>query len=302
MRILITGIANALGRRMAERLVLEGEEVLGLDRRPWPDAPPGVTMFNVDVRKRPAEEAFRLQPDAVIHMATVTHLAARKEERYRINLHGTQAVLERCKAYGVKQVIFISRHTVYGAAIDAPLYRTEPEPPLAGSTFPNLADLVSADLFAGSAIWRCPAFKTCVLRLVYTLGPSMRGTLSQLLSTGRVPTIIGFDPLFHFMHEHDAADAILAALRAELRGVYNIAGPPPVPLSILAKGTGRKIAYIPEIMFPKVTGKLGLPALSPYAIKHLKYPVVIDNALFREATGFKHAYDEVTVMDAYRAL
>ena len=68
-------------------------------------------------------------------MATVTHLTARQKERYRINLGGTQTIFEHCHTYGVKQALFIGRHTVYGAAPDAPLYRTETEPPLATATY-----------------------------------------------------------------------------------------------------------------------------------------------------------------------
>ena len=33
---------------------------------------------------------------------------------------------------------------------------------------------------------------------------------------------------------------------------------------------------------------------------HLKYPVVIDDSLFRETTGFVHDYDEVQTMEAFR--
>ena len=39
----------------------------------------------------------------------------------------------------------------------------------------------------------------------------------------RVPTVLGFDPLFHFMHEKDVARAVLHAIDAKLRGVFNVA-------------------------------------------------------------------------------
>ena len=68
------------------------------------------------------------------------------EERYRLNLNGTQSIWSYCERFKVKQALFVGRHTVYGAAADAPLYCKETEPLLAGTTFPTLADLVSADL------------------------------------------------------------------------------------------------------------------------------------------------------------
>jgi UDP-glucose 4-epimerase len=254
-----------------------------------------------DIRKRPVEDVFRTRrPDALVHMATVTYATESTEERYRINMYGTRVMFDHCSRYRVKQAIFVGRHTVYGAAPDAPLYRTEAEPPLAATTFPELADLVAADLFAGSAIWRWPELTTSVLRLVYTLGPSRRGTLAAFLAGKRVPTVLGFDPLFQFMHEYDAADAIVAALEKQIRGVFNVAGPQPVPLSVLCRATGRQAIPVPEPVYESVIGRFGFPKLPPGAGNHVKFPVVIDDSAFRQATGWAHHYDEVAIMEGFR--
>ncbi|MCO4771939.1 MAG: SDR family oxidoreductase [Deltaproteobacteria bacterium] len=301
MKILVTGVSGRIGRIVARRLIFEGHELLGIDRRPWPDAPKGLKMFNADIRKRPAENVFRTEkPDAVIHMATVTHFTSRRAERNRINLGGTRRIFEFSAKYGVKQVVFVGRHTYYGAAADSPLFHTEQEPPMAVSTFPELADLVAADLFAGSALWRYPDMNTCVLRSVYTLGPSRHGTLASFLRGPVVPAIPGFDPLFHFIHEEDAAKAICTALEKRLNGVYNVAGPQPVPLSTLIEVTGRRRWPIPEPFLPRALGRFGLPRLPSGAMAHMKFPVVIDGAQFREATDFEHDYDEVQTMEAFR--
>ncbi len=226
MKILITGISGTLARGVAYRLVRRGYEVVGIDRRPWPDVPEGVEMHQADIRKRPAEDVFRIsRPDALIHMATVTHFTTSTEERYRINLGGTRKLFEYCHEYGVKQAVFVGRHTVYGATPDSPLYHTEDEPPLAGAAFKELADLVAADLYAGSALWRWPELNTAVLRLCYFLGPSRGGTLAGFLSKSRVPMVLGFDPLYQLMHEWDAEEAITLAVEKQLRGVFNVAGP-----------------------------------------------------------------------------
>lgn len=301
MKVLITGVSGALARRVAERLVQRDHLVIGVDQRPWPDAPKGIEIHRSDIRKRPVEDLFRTRrPDALIHMATVTHLTHSREERYRINMNGTRVVFDHAHTYGVKQAIFVGRHTIYGAAPDAPLYRTEAEPPLASSTFPDLADLVAADLFAASALWRYPNLVTSVLRVVYTLGPSRRGTLASFLSGTRVPGVLGFDPLFHFMHELDAVEAIVVALEKSVAGVFNVAGPQPVPLSVLARGTGRRMIPLFEPIFERVVGRLGFPALPDGAVAHVKYPIVVDDVAFRRATGFEAAYDEGAVMEAFR--
>lgn len=301
MKIMVTGISGIIGRMVTHELLKREYEVIGVDRRPWPDAPDGVLMHTGDIRKRPVEDLFRTKrPDAVIHMATVTHFTSAFEERYRINLHGTRAIFEHCHNYGVKQAIFVGRHTVYGAASDAPLYHNESEPPLAASTFPALADMVAADLFAGSALWRWPELKTAVLRLVYPLGSSRRGTLASYLSGKRIPTVLGFDPLYQFMHEQDAAMAIVRALEAKLHGVYNVTGPMPVPLSLMCEIIGKRAVGIPEPLFARTQGHFGFSKLPAGALNHVKYPVVVDGNLFREATGFEHHFDEIQTLQAFR--
>jgi len=298
---LIPGIAGLLARRVAARLAGAGHEVIGIDPRGWPGAPKGIELYAADIRKRAAEDVFRKRkPQAVIHMATVSALSPEgSEERYRINLGGTRAVFEHCATYGVEQVVFVGRHTYYGAGPDAPLYHTESEPPTELGAYPELADLVAADLYASNALWRLPKIATSVLRVCYTLGPSGHGTLAGFLRGRFVPMVMGFDPLFHFLHEDDAAEAIALALEKKLRGVFNVAGPPPLPLSVIAKEAGRRVMPLPEIVLAMLTGRAGLPRLSRGALAHVKYPIVVDAAPFRTATGFAARFDELTTIQTF---
>ncbi|MFO0677500.1 MAG: SDR family oxidoreductase [Polyangiaceae bacterium] len=301
MKVLIPGIAGKLAQKVALALMDAGHTVVGIDRRPWRDAPKEIEVYPSDIRKRAAEDAFRkFRPDTVIHMATITHLTARSGDHDRVNLGGTRAVIEHCNTYGVENVIVVARHTYYGAAPDSPLYHTEDEPPLEVTSFPELADLVAADLFAGSALWRFPKMNTCVLRMVYTLGPTKHGTLASFLSRRRVPTILGFDPLFQFMHEDDVVRAIVLALEKRPRGVFNVAGPEPAPLSVIIRQTGRTEFPIPEPLVALALGRFGLPFLPRGALNHIKYSVVVDGSAFKKATGFEPKFDQAATLEAYR--
>lgn len=309
MRLLVTGISSNLGRLVAKVALHQRHQVIGIDRRPWPDAPKAIEMHAVDLQKRAAEDVFRTRrPDAVVHLATVTSLSKDADDRSRINLGGTRVVFEHAERYDVQACVFVGRHTFYGAAADAPLYHTELDPPLAVSTFPELADLVAADLFAASALWRTPKLKTVVLRVCYTIGPSKKGTLASFLDGTRVPLAFGFDPLFQVMHEEDAARAIVLAAQAAtdggegsgLKGIYNVAGPPPLPLSTLIKLAGREIVRIPEPLLPMMFGRFGISRLSAQSIEHIKHAVVVDDSAFRKATGFNHTWDEAETLTSFR--
>jgi UDP-glucose 4-epimerase len=301
MKVLVPGISGRLGKMLAERLLASGHDVIGIDRRPFRDAPKGIELHELDIRKRAAEDVFRrVRPNAVIHLATVTHLVVQSEDRYRINLGGTRAVFEHSNTYGVEHVVFVGRHTYYGAAADAPLFHTEDEPPMGLSAFPELADLVAADLYAGSALWRYASLVTTVLRMVYTLGPTGHGTLATFLRGARVPTILGYDPLFQFMHEEDVVSALSLALDTRPRGVFNVCGPQPVPLSVIIRETGRTNIPLPGPLLSAALGRFGLPKLSSGALEHIKYPVTVDCSAFKKATRFAHAVDEKGCMSAYR--
>lgn len=304
MKVLLVGVAGGTARQCALTLRERGHEVIGLDRRPWRDAPKGIRNFEVDLRKRAAEDVFRKErPDVVVHMATVTSLTnVRAEERERVNLGGTRAVFEHSLQYGVKHVVFVGRHTYYGAAADSALYHSEDEPPMALGTFPELGDLVAADLYAANALWRTPQLGVSVLRFCYTLGPSRTGTLSTFLSGRRVPMVLGYDPLFQFMYEQDFAVAVSLAVEKKPRGVFNVAGPNPVPLSTIAKATARTPVPIPEPVLVRLLGRFGFPRLPKGALEHIKYPVVVDSSAYAKATGFKWEVDEVETLERYRAL
>ncbi|MGQ0507104.1 MAG: SDR family oxidoreductase [Myxococcaceae bacterium] len=301
MKVLILGAAGGVARGLVARLTEAGHRVTGIDARPWPGPTRGLDFHQVDLRKRGAEELFRTRkPDAVVHLATVTSLVADGEHRARINLDGTKAVFDFAAAHAVKQLVFVGRHTFYGAAADSPLYHTESEPPRALDTFPELADLVAADLYAATALWRLPQLTTSILRVCYTLGAPGSGTLSNLLRGRRVPQVFGYDPLFQVLQEEDAVTAITLALEKKLRGIFNVAGPPPTPLSTIVREVGRKRVMLPETLLKVLIGRAGFPSLPAGALTHLMYPVVVDASAFKSATGFNPKYDEARTLRIFR--
>ncbi|NLI69524.1 MAG: NAD-dependent epimerase/dehydratase family protein [Firmicutes bacterium] len=301
MKALIVGISTAVGRRLAEKMLNQGYDVLGLDVRSWPDVPEGIEITRADIRRRSAEEVFRTgRPDTVIYIASAARSSQDYDRRYRVNLESTRAVFEYSNNYNAKQVVFVSNHMVYGAAPDTSMYCSEDDPPFGGLTFPRLNDLFMADLYASQALWRYPDLDIILLRMVYTLGPSRRGVLSRFLKGPGVPTVLGFDPLFQFMHEDDHTRAIMTAMEAELHGVYNIAGPQPLPLSALIDRAGKIAIPIPQRWYPSFLERFGYSRIFANSINHIKYSVIIDDKKFRQATGFMHQHDENQTLKAFR--
>ncbi len=118
MRVLITGACGFVGRHLARRLCAAGDEVVGTW---WPqppaDPPAGVELIAADVEDaaRVAEIVGRVRPDAIVHLAALSHVGEsweRPGSYYRVNVAGTEHVV---RAAGRARVLVASSAEVYGA-------------------------------------------------------------------------------------------------------------------------------------------------------------------------------------------
>ena len=175
MKVVITGVSGYVARRVAEVLVRDGHQVFGIDHRPWPDAPAGVEMHRVDVRKRPAEDIFRtVRPHTLVHLAFLSDQSVKKGRRHNTNVIGTQRLLGSCSKYGVKKVIVASQHQVYGASPSNPSLITEDMPLKAAATRGELGDLIEFDHICRSWMYEHGRSPLVLLRPVFAVGPIVR--------------------------------------------------------------------------------------------------------------------------------
>ena len=72
--------------------------------------------------------------------------------------------------------------------------------------------------------------------------------------------VMGFDPLFQFLHEDDLVCAIVATIAKRPRGVFNVAGPQPLPLSRIVREAARTPVPVPEFILAGLIGRFGFPA------------------------------------------
>jgi UDP-glucose 4-epimerase len=289
-KVLITGIAGGQGRLLARRL-LENYEVCGVDRVPWEGHPRGVTVHEVDLRKRKLEDVIRTElPTAVVHMAFIRHFRADPRTRHDVNVRGTKKLLDHCVHYGVQQLVVMSSGYIYGALPENPFYMDEEHAPEASRSYPEIRDLVEMDALAGSFLWQHPHIRTCVLRPVGTLGYFVHSLVGAYLRQPRIPTVLGFDPMMQFIHEEDVCEAIALALQHNLQGVFNVTGPGEVPIHTAIRETGGRAIPLPEPVLRLLFRRLFAWGVWPFpegVIDYLKYPVTLSGKRFIEATKFR---------------
>ena len=130
MRIVITGGCGFLGRRLAIRLLAEGSALGPIDELVlFDNAAPAlplpedqrIRLVTGDIANRDTVRAL-IAPgaDAVYHLAAVVSGEAEADTDlgYRVNLDGTRAVLDACRALGTApRLVFASSLAVYGGAL-----------------------------------------------------------------------------------------------------------------------------------------------------------------------------------------
>jgi len=129
MRVLITGAAGMIGRKLTERLardrLLAGEPITALDLHDIVASSPPVmkdtevTVHASDLAEAgAAERLIATGPDVVFHLAGIVSGEAESnvDLGYRVNLDGTRALFDAIRISGTRpRVVFTSSIAVFGA-------------------------------------------------------------------------------------------------------------------------------------------------------------------------------------------
>lgn len=298
--ILITGICGRLGQLLA-RVLHRQRSVIGVDRRTFVAFPKDVEHFAVDLRRKKMRDIFRgREIAAVVHMGIMHNPRKSSAEHHTWNVVGFQKLLEYVAQFDVPKLIVLSGSAVYGARPDNPQFLVEDAPLLGSANWSGLRDLIEVDMLAQSFFWKNPKTETVILRPVHILG-SVRNASSNYLRLPRVPTLLGFDPMVQAIHQDDVIEAMGMALRPGMRGIFNVAGPPPVPLSHLIRLAGKPRLRIPHPMAEVAVQrlwKMGMTSFPAPELDHIRYVCMVDDHRARTVLGFQHRYDIKAAVDA----
>jgi len=293
MRIAVTGMTGRFGRLLAQALHRK-YALVGIDRRAWTTRPVDVEMHQVDIRRQRCEDVFRGGGfDAVVHLNVMHDPRASSEEHHTFNIRGTTRVMDYCVRHRIPKLVLLSSANVYGPRPENPQFLTEDAPLMGGTRFSEIRDLIALDMCGQSFFWKHPDVETIILRPVHILG-AVKNAPSNYLRLEKIPRLAGFDPMIQVVHELDVVRAIEAALLPGVRGVFNVAGCEPVPLSDLIRRTGAEIIDFPHFLAEPVLEQLWRMRLTSFPapeVDHLRYVCMVDDAPFRERTGYAPAHD-----------
>lgn len=197
MRSVITGGAGFIGSHLAEHLLDLGDEVVVLDDFSTGSrsnlahlaGAPGLDVVEGSVLDRELVDHVVRGADRVFHLAAavgVHRIIERPLEGLRINLHGTENVLEACRLSGVPPLI-VSTSEIYGKNASDRL--SEDADRVLGSPLTarwTYAAAKGLDESFAHAYWREYRLPTRIVRPFNTVGPRQTGRYGMV-----VPNLVG---------------------------------------------------------------------------------------------------------------
>lgn len=299
--ILVTGACGRLGKSLVRRLHRE-RRVVAVDRRPFPDKPKDVVHEQVDIRRKKLKDVFRAESiEAVVHLGVMHDPRASAEEHHSWNVAGFQKLLEYVAHFEIPKLIVLSSANAYGPQPTNAQFLTEDAPLLGGARFSEIRDLIEVDMLAQGFFWRRPETETVILRPVHIVG-AVHNAASNFLRLPTIPRLMGFDPMVQVIHESDVIRAIERAIGVGKRGIYNLAGPAPLPLSHIVRILGR-----PSVSVPYSVGKAVLKRLWSFRLTnfpapeldHIRYVCMVDDRRARRELGYA---PEIAIEAALRSV
>lgn len=308
LTIAVTGSNGFFGRGLLRTLEADDRvgRVIALDVRPPEQAHAKTSWFKMDlVHPRSAGQLHKLltSADVVVHTAFLARPTHQGGWAHELETLGTRNVIAAVEGAGVRKLILRSSTFCYGASPHNPAYLDESSPLDGGRLSTFIADKVEAEEQVARFANKHPDRVVTVLRFAPLVGPTGDTLASNYLRKRVCPTLLGFDPLLHLLHENDAIDATAhAALNVDARGAINVAPQGVIPLSSAIRLAGNRPLPVPGNVLRASSDALWTVQIGlfpPGLIDFLRYPMVAATGLMRERLKFEPKYDVRTTIEAF---
>ena len=229
MKILLTGVAGFIGSHVAQRLLLRGDQVIGIDNfndyydplQKWNNAltlqqQPNFELMPLDIRDVDAGQFSEHNFDAIIHLAAMAGVRNSVENPslyFDVNLNGSQRLIELARQFKINNFVFASTSSTYGNTRRIPFVETD----FCGEPLHPYAASKRAVEQIGFAYQRNYGLNFTALRFFTVYGPAGRPDMmpwlvADSIYTGRSVPL--FQGSFHrdWTYVDDIAAAVVCAV------------------------------------------------------------------------------------------
>jgi UDP-glucose 4-epimerase len=263
-RVLVTGGAGFIGRRVVRALMAEGHEVTVADLRAFPD--PDVRSVTGDLCDPGVpERAVRPGTDVIIHLAAVTSVLASVNDpvsTHRLNVDATARLLELAREHDAATFLLASTNAVTGNVGSSVISEQTVLRPLT----PYGASKAAAEMLLG-AYANCYGMTGTALRFSNVYGPGMSEKdsfvprLMRAARDGDGVQVRGDGTMMRdLVHVDDVVQGVLAAWRARHTGPLILGSGHSVSVNEMV-ATARKVTGAPIPVEHVPVGNGEMPAV-----------------------------------------
>jgi UDP-glucose 4-epimerase len=275
-RVLVTGGAGFIGRRVVAALLDQGHEVTTVDLRAFPSDDVRSVIGDL-TEPGTANKAVQAGIDVIIHLAAFTSVVKSVEDpigTYRLNVDGTARLLEAAREYDVHAFLLASTNAAAGDVKGATMNESVPLRPLG----PYGATKAAAEMLL-SAYTNCYGITGAALRFSNVYGPGMEAKdsfiprLMRAARDGEGVQVRGDGSMIRdVVHVDDVVQGIFTTWQAGHTGPIILGSGQSVTVNEMVQ-TARKVTGrpIPVEHVPVPTGEMPAVVLDISAIRALGY-------------------------------
>jgi UDP-glucose 4-epimerase len=278
--VLITGAGGYIGRQLVAALSADRRDldtIVATDLRPVPagEQLSGIEYLAADICSPELARAFETyNVDVVVHLAAVV-TPGRKSDReleYKVDVLGTENVLEASVAAGVRKLIYTSSGAAYGYHADNPVWLKEDDAIRGNAEFAYSHHKRLVEEMLARYREAHPALEQLIFRPGFILGATTRNQITNLFEQKRIVGLKGADSPFVIIWDQDVVGAIMRGIFQGGSGIFNLAGDGILTMPQMARLLGK-----PYVALPVGLVKAGL---------WMRYRPVLDNRRLKEVFGY----------------
>ena len=270
MKVLVTGGAGFIGSHVVDRLIAHGHDPVIFDLNASTYHPPTeVKAVLGDIADRDTAWRAARGCDAIIHLAAVADVSdvlADPVRSDRINVHGTQTILEAARHNEIDRVVYGSTVWVYGNAPAEGIL--DEESPLSLPAHFYTATKMAGEMYCRSYT-HLYGLEHTILRFGIPYGPRARAaavvpSFVSRAQQGKALTIAG-DGLQtrQFVYVEDLAEGVVAGLQTEgANRIFNLVGTEETTVRQIADTVRGLVAEVPVVHGPERPVDVRIPTIS----------------------------------------
>lgn len=295
LSLAVTGCETLVGARVLQDLDSVGnvERAVVFDVQPPDTNDSRVLYHQLDLTQPGADtemaEVMREHDTNVfLHAAFLWNTVRDVEWAHELESVGTDRVLAAVLSAGVARLVMTSSVSVYGITHRNATPLSEESPLVSARTLPPWSDKVDAETAVARFAESHPEICITVLRSALVLDPRIDRAISRTMRKGFLPGLMGFDPLFQFIHPDDLLAIYRLALTEPHPGAFNVTTEDAIALSDLARLGSKVTVQVPHVVaLPgyRLLWTAGLGDIHWSFLNFLRFSLITDGSKAKKEFG-----------------